>query len=188
VGVITSPDFVNPSGKLSVIDLKSKTIVTEIELPGQPDAVDVSKFDDVDPPYYIAIAIENERDEDLGDGVPPQLPGGLLTIVDIPNDDALKDPSTWTTRDINLSDFATAEAACRFPTDLEPEYVSINADNTKVVITIQENNCNLVVDLQTGDVINAINAGSVDLENIDLTEDGIIDQSEKGSFLREPDG
>ena len=187
MGVVTSPDFTNPSGKLSVVDLKSKTIVREIKLPGQPDAVDVSKFDEVEPPYYIAIAIENERDEDLGDGSPPQLPGGLLTIVDIPDDDALNDPSTWTTRDIALTDDLTIQA-CRFSTDLEPEYVSINGDNTKVVITIQENNCNVIVDLQTGVVISAFDAGSANLENIDLTEDRIIDQSESGSFLREPDG
>jgi len=75
VGVNTSPDYVNPSGHLAVVDLATKTIVREITLPGQPDAVDVSKSS-AEFPYYIAVAIENERDEDLGDGAPPQLPAG----------------------------------------------------------------------------------------------------------------
>ena len=78
VGVNTSSDFVNPSGKLSVIDIKQRTIVTEIDLAGQPDSVSVSPSG-----RYAAIAIENERDEDLGDGEPPQAPGGFLVIVDI---------------------------------------------------------------------------------------------------------
>ena len=120
-GVNTSPDFVSPSGKLAVVDLATQTIVHEIELPGQPDAVDVSK-DITSFPVYIAVAIENERDEDLGDGAPPQLPPGLLTIVTIPSEEALSDPTSWTSKDIPLTGL---DDACRFPEDPEPEYVAI---------------------------------------------------------------
>ena len=71
MGVNTSPDYVNPTGKLTVVDLATKSIIQEIELPGQPDAIDVSKDSSVFP-MYLAVAIENERDEDLGDGAPPR--------------------------------------------------------------------------------------------------------------------
>ena len=143
VGVDTSEDYVNVSGDLVVVDLTDNTIVRQIPLPGQPDAVDVSKPGSDD--LYIAVAIENERDEDLNDGELPQLPAGLLTIVDVPD---VTDPSTWTSRDVDL----TGLDGCRFNTDPEPEYVAINGDNTLVVVTLQENNCNVVVELSSGDI------------------------------------
>jgi len=193
VGVNTSPDFVNPTGKLSVVDLASKTTVHEMELLGQPDAVDVSK--DISTfPIYIAVAIENERDEDLGDGAPPQLPAGFLTVVTIPSEAALADPTSWTSKDIAM----TGMEGCRFQEDPEPEYVAIHSDNKRVVVTLQENNCNVVVDMETGSVLGSFDAGAVVLEGIDIIEDGLILQEENvpsnsvtreaGGILREPDG
>lgn len=70
VGVDTSEDYVNVSGYLVVVDLTDNTIVRQIPLPGQPDAVDISKPGSDD--LYIAVAIENERDEDLNDGAIPK--------------------------------------------------------------------------------------------------------------------
>jgi hypothetical protein len=193
VGVNTSPDFFNVTGKLSVVDLASKTIIHELELPGQPDAVDVSK-ENQDFPMYVAVAIENERDEDLGDGAPPQLPAGLLTIVTISSEEALADPTLWTSMDVTLTGLGDA---CRFPEDPEPEYVAIHPDNTKVVVTLQENNCNVIVELESGAILGAYDAGAVELEQIDTIEDGLISQVEGvtaisresvGAILREPDG
>ena len=185
MGVNTSPDFINVTGKLSVVDLASKTIIYELELPGQPDAVDVSKPNQGFP-MYIAVAIENERDEDLGDGAPPQLPAGLLTIVTISSEEALADPTLWTSMNVAMTGL---DDACRFPEDPEPEYVAINHDNTKVVVTLQENNCNVVVELVSGVILGAFDAGAVELEQIDTIEDGLISQIEEGgAILREPDG
>jgi hypothetical protein len=185
VGVNTSPDFINVTGKLSVVDLASKTIIYELELPGQPDAVDVSKPNQGFP-MYIAVAIENERDEDLSDGAPPQLPAGLLTIVTISSEEALADPTLWTSMNVAMTGL---DDACRFPEDPEPEYVAINHDNTKVVVTLQENNCNVVVELVSGVILGAFDAGAVELEQIDTIEDGLISQIEEGgAILREPDG
>lgn len=193
VGVNTSPNYVNVSGVLSVVDLASQTTIHEIELPGQPDAVDVSKSIS-NFPIYIAVAIENERDEDLGDGAPPQFPAGLLTIVTIPSEEALTDPTSWTTMDVPLTGFSDA---CRFPDDPEPEYVAISPDNERVVVTLQENNCNMVVDIKSGDILGAYDAGSVQLSQIDTIEDGLIIQNEDTvaisredvqGFLREADG
>ena len=83
VGVNTSADFVDTSGELVVIDIQARTIVRSLDLGGQPDSVAVSPDG-----QYAAVAIENERDEDLGDGEPPQLPAGFLVIVDLVGDDA----------------------------------------------------------------------------------------------------
>ena len=62
-----------------------------IVLGGQPDSVAISADG-----RYAAIAIENERDEDVNDGAMPQPPAGFLTIVDL-----IGAPSDWTTRDVN---------------------------------------------------------------------------------------
>ena len=183
VGVNTTPDFSNVTSKLSVVDLASKTIIYELELPGQAESVDVSKPNQ-NFPMYIAVAIE--RDEDLGDGVPPQLPAGLLTIVTISSEEALDDPTLWTSMNVAMTGL---DDACRFPEDPHPEYVAINHDNTKVVVTLQKNNCNVVVELVSGVILGAFDAGAVELEQIDTIEDGLISQIEDvGTILREPEG
>ena len=72
-GINTSSDFVNTSGELVAIDIEAKTIVKTWDLGGQPDSVAVSPDG-----KYVVIAIENERDEDLGDGAPPQVSSSPL--------------------------------------------------------------------------------------------------------------
>ena len=76
VGVNTSPDYVNVSGILHVIHLESQEVLRTLDLGGQPDSVAVSPDE-----RFVAIAIENERDEDLGDGGLPQLPAGSLEVL-----------------------------------------------------------------------------------------------------------
>jgi hypothetical protein len=58
--VNTSPSFAAPSGQLKIIHIPSRRVVRSIELGGQPDSVAVSPDR-----RYAAIAIENERNEDL---------------------------------------------------------------------------------------------------------------------------
>ncbi len=176
VGVNTSADFVNTSGELAIVDIASRVIVHTLALAGQPDSVAVSPDG-----QYAAVAIENERDEDLGDGAPPQLPAGSLDIVDI----ADADVSNWGVRNVAMTGLAAL-----YPTDPEPEYVDINRDNIAVV-SLQENNHLVLVNLADGSVVNHFSAGSVDLDMIDATEEdiGLVDQSESLSdVLREPDG
>ena len=183
VGVNTSPDYINPSGTLDVIAMADKTTIAQLTLPGQPDSVAVSK-EDSGYPKYIAIAIENERDEDLEDGSPPQMPPGYLEIITIADEAELADPSTWNQTTIDLTGFPE----CRFSDDPEPEYVAINDANDSVLITLQENNCNILVDPVTMTVTNVFDAGEVSLTNIDTLEEDIIRQNATGTFLREPDG
>ncbi len=75
VVVDTTNDKSAPTGHLAVVDLASKTIVQICDLGGQPDSIAVSPDGS-----FAAIAIENELDEDVGDGALPQPPPGNLTI------------------------------------------------------------------------------------------------------------
>lgn len=68
VAVNTSVNYINTSGKLVAVNIASQTVAKEWDLGGQPDSVAVSKDG-----AYIVVAIENERNEDLGDGIPPQV-------------------------------------------------------------------------------------------------------------------
>lgn len=113
-----------PSGLLQIVDLQSRTIIRTIPLGGQPDSVAVSPDK-----RFAAIVIENERNEDLGNGSPPQLPSGFLVIVDL-----VGPPAQWTTRMVSFDGVPSV-----FPTDAEPEYVDINRANIAAV-TLQENN------------------------------------------------
>ncbi len=78
VAVNTSESYTDPSGKLEVINICTRKVVHRIDLGGQPDSIAVSGDG-----RYAAVAIENERDEDLGDGRPPQAPPGFVVIVDL---------------------------------------------------------------------------------------------------------
>jgi hypothetical protein len=75
--VNTSESYVNPGGHLAVIDVAAQTMVT-CDLGGQPDSVAASPDG-----RFIAVAIENERDEEMNDGVIPQLPAGYLAILEL---------------------------------------------------------------------------------------------------------
>ncbi|MCK6424633.1 MAG: esterase-like activity of phytase family protein [Burkholderiaceae bacterium] len=175
VAVNTSPSFVAPAGKLVVVNIASRSVVAELDLGGQPDSVAVSKDG-----RYAAIAIENERDEDVNDGAIPQLPAGRLAIVDL-----VGAPTAWTRRDVDLGGLATL-----YGSDPEPEYVSINEDNIAVV-TLQENNHIALIDLATGAVTGHFSAGSVTLEGVDLTDErpNLIQFTQtQTDRLREPDG
>lgn len=172
--VNTSPSYVDPSGKLVVIDIATQSIVREIELGGQPDSIALS------PDHtYAAIAVENERDEDLNDGQLPQLPAGFLVIMNV----ADADPAAWTTSNVSVTDLPNV----LYPTDPEPEYVYINSNNV-CVLTLQENNAIVLIDLPTATVMASYSAGSVNLTQIDVDEDGIISPTGNQTHrLREPD-
>lgn len=172
VCVNTSADYVNTSGKLVVVDIATQTEVASIELGGQPDAVAISPDQ-----RYAAIAIENERDEDLGNGEPPQAPAGYLVVVDL-----VGKPSKWTIRKVDMEGVADL-----FPEDPEPEYVDIN-ENNLAVVTLQENNHLILVDLPTGKIVRSFSAGTVDLDKIDTNENDLIELTDSLSNIpREPD-
>lgn len=171
--VNTSSDFINTSGNLVVVDVNTRTVIRTIALAGQPDSIAVSPDG-----QYAAVVIENERDEDLGEGEPPQAPAGLLQIINLSGT-----PADWFVSDVALTGLADLYGA-----DPEPEYVDINEDNI-AVITLQENNYIILVDLSDGSIVNHFSAGAVDLESIDTKKDSLISLTENlARVLREPDG
>ncbi len=167
VGINTSPNYVEPSGHLLVVELKTGKEVARLELGGQPDSVAVSPDG-----TFVAVAIENERNEDINDEKIPQLPGGYVAIVNLADKSVTK---------ADLVGFSTIA-----PNDPEPEFVDIN-DLGEIVVTMQENNWMAVID-RSGKVISEFDAGLVTLVGVDNKKDGelnMVDTIE--NVRREPD-
>ena len=171
-GVNTSESYTDPSGYLVEIDVTTQAEVGRCDLPGQPDSVGIAPDGS-----FLAVAIENERDEDLGDGRVGQMPAGSVFMVDL-TDEGLIDCDTARIADVT----GLAEIA---PEDPEPEFVSINAEN-EVVVTMQENN-HIVVLSSDGSVINHFSAGEVTLEGVDTEEEGALVFTDTITVPREPD-
>ena len=173
IGVNTSESFTNPSGRLTALKVPAADLLGSCDLPGQPDSI--AKSPDGS---FLAVAIENQRDEGLNDGAIPQLPGGGVVLIDIVGGKL----NCQSLEYILLA--GLAEVA---PSDPEPEYVSINALG-ETVVTLQENN-HLVVLGRDGNILSHFSAGSVDLDRIDATDEraALIFNEHQTDRLREPD-
>jgi hypothetical protein len=171
-GVNTSESFTNPSGHLAILDLATGALEKSCDLGGQPDSTAVAPDGS-----FLAVAIENERDEDANDGALPQAPAGFVAII--PLADGRPDCAAMIRADVTgLADIA--------PEDPEPEFVDIAADG-RIAVTLQENN-HIVVLNRDGSVASHFSAGAVDLENVDLKRDGAIRPTQsRAGVLREPD-
>ncbi|NGM45167.1 alkaline phosphatase [Rhodobacter sp. SGA-6-6] len=172
VGVNTSESRANPSGRLAVIDLASATEVESCDLGGQPDSVAVAPDGS-----FLAVAVENERDEEAGDGGLPQMPAGY--VVKLPLDEGNLDCAGL--QKIDLTGLAAVGAE-----DPEPEFVDVNAAG-EIVVTLQENN-HIVVIGADGAVAAHFPAGAVVLEGVDTRTDGRLDfTAATDPIPREPD-
>jgi uncharacterized protein YjiK len=173
VAVNTSEDYVAVGGKLLTVDIDSKAVTAECDLGGQPDSIAKSKDGS-----FLVVAIENERDEDLNDGVLPQMPAGQVAMIDVKNGTA----DCGSLRFTDVTGLADIGAD-----DPEPEFVDINGLG-ETVVTLQENN-HLVVIGRDGKVISHFSAGAVTLENVDLTDErGALRFTEtQADRKREPD-
>ncbi|KQR73426.1 esterase-like activity of phytase family protein [Rhizobium sp. Leaf341] len=173
VAVNTSPNRANPSGRLAAVDIASRAVTAACELGGQPDSVAVNKDRTL-----AAIAIENERDEEVNDGALPQMPAGDLVIVKL-NDGV---PDCATIRHVALTGLADVGGE-----DPEPEFVAFNSRD-QIALTLQENNHIVILDGRSGKVVSHFSAGTVDLDGIDTKRDGKL--SFTGTLkgvAREPD-
>jgi len=173
VGVNTSESKTNPSGKLAVVDIVSKTVDATCDLGGQPDSTTHN-----DAGTLVAIAIENERDEELNDGALPQLPAGFVTIFDVAN--GAVDCGTMKKVEMTgLSDIGGE--------DPEPEFVDFNSKD-EIAVTMQENNAIAIIDGKTGKVTAHFTAGTASLDGIDTKKDGALKFTGKmEDVAREPD-
>jgi hypothetical protein len=168
VGVNTSESFVAPSGKLVVVDIASKAVDAEYDLGGQPDSVAHNAAGTL-----IAVAIENERDEEVNDGDLPQLPAGFVVIFDV---------AAKTLKTVELTGIADVGGE-----DPEPEFVDFNG-NDEIAVTLQENNWIAIIDGKTGTITGGFSAGTVSVENVDTKKDGALNFTGKTSDVpREPD-
>lgn len=174
VTVDTTEDFTAPTGYMALIDMTSRETVATCDLGGQPDAI-ARNHDGT----LIAISMENQRDEDFGDGGLPQLPSGNITFFDVA-EGGMVDCATMRVTDISgLADIAGEDA--------EPEYTDFNVAN-ELAVTLQENNHIVIIDGTSGAVTSHFSAGSVDLEGIDTEEDGRLSfTGSQPGRLREPD-
>ena len=121
-----------------------------IELAGQPDSVAVAPSG-----RYAAIVIENERDEDENDGLLPQPPGGLAagrsTSAAGRTGGALRigrpRPGSPTSRPTTPS-----------------RSTSTSTGDDQAVVSLQENNHLVLVDLRRARVTADFSAGTVDVD------------------------
>ncbi|CAJ1391256.1 unnamed protein product [Effrenium voratum] len=173
VGLNTSESYTEPSGTIVSVDLSSGEVAHSCDLGGQPDSVGISPDGSL-----VAIAIENERDEDLNDGVIPQMPAGFAVTFAL--DGGAIDCDSRVVADLT----GLAEVAGDDP---EPEFVDINTAN-EVVVTLQENNHIAIFNGETGEIVSHFSAGAVDLENVDVDEERALtfDGTLQG-VVREPD-
>ncbi|WEK05461.1 MAG: esterase-like activity of phytase family protein [Candidatus Devosia phytovorans] len=172
VAADTSESFAEPSGKLYVIDIASQAIDGEFELGGQPDSIAHNKDNTI-----LAIAIENQRDEDVNDGAIPQAPAGFLTVITLDN-------GAVTEAGIKKVELTGQSIA---PDDAEAEFVDFN-DNDEIAVTLQENNYVAIIDAKTATVIGGFEAGETGVSGVDTKNDGKIDFSaDKDAVPREPD-
>ena len=169
----TSPNKREPSGYAAVVDVASRREVMRCDLGGQPDSTVVSRDG-----RFLVVVIENERDEKLNRGEIPQLPPGNLTII--PLSEAGLDCNAI--RRVDLTGLANVA-----PEDPEPEFVDVNSRG-EAVVTLQENNHLVIVDLATARVTSHFSAGTVTLDKIDATRDGVIRPTQRiENVVREPD-
>lgn len=170
--VNTSESFTAPSGKLVTIDPATGRAVAECDLGGQPDAV--AKAPDGS---FLAVAIENQRDEELNDAALPQMPAGFV----------VKLPVTGGTVDCAAKQVIELTGlALIAPEDPEPEFLDVNAAG-EIVVTLQENN-HVVLIGADGRVAGHFSAGAVALDGIDTRRNGALDfTGSKDALPREPD-
>jgi hypothetical protein len=165
--------FYQPEGHLVTIDIASRKVIEKCNLQGQPDSIALDKMG-----RNIVVVLENQRDEAFNKGAIPQLPAGNVTILPIKNGV----PDCIGAHPISLT--GLAEIA---PTDPEPEFVKVNGKGMAVV-SLQENNHLVLIDVAKRQVVRHFSAGSVNLKQVDLKRDGVINPSESiTGVLREPD-
>lgn len=181
-------DFAHPSGRVDVVRLADRTVVSSLDLGGQPDSIAIS------PDHaFAAIAMENQRDEDLTppggeEGDLPQLPAGSVQVIDL----TPGDPTDWSTTEVPLVEEdgdplpSFVDAGIHAPEDPEPEYVDINDDN-QLALSLQENNGVVIIDLESLSIENVFSAGNGLVSGVDTTDNGIFDAHDAIDVPREPD-
>lgn len=172
VAVNTSESYTRPSGQLQALRLDDRELGVRCELQGQPDSIALSRDR-----RLLAVAVENERDEDWNNGELPQGPAGNLQLFRLK--DGLLDCASRQV--VELTGLAAVA-----PDDPEPEFVDFNGRG-EIVLSLQENNHLVVLDGE-GRVLAHFSAGAVDLQGVDIAKDKALRfDGELSGLRREPD-
>ena len=148
-------------------------LAADCDLGGQPDSTAVAPDGS-----FVVVAIENERDEDLGEGRVPQMPAGHVSIIPLDENGMMLCDSQVRADVTGLAEIA--------PEDPEPEFVDVNAAG-EIAVTLQENN-HIVVLNAAGEVLSHFSAGAVTLDGVDTTEEGALTFTDTlADVPREPD-
>ena len=75
---LSDGNYTNPSGQLVVMSLATQQIIVTLDVGGQPDSIMKSPNG-----KHLVVVIENQRDEELGDGETPQMPAGFVVHYDM---------------------------------------------------------------------------------------------------------
>jgi hypothetical protein len=173
VGINTSESYTDPSGHLAHYVVETGERAGECDLGGQPDSTAVAPDGS-----FVVVAIENERDEDLGDGRVPQMPAGYVAIVPLDENGMMQ-----CDQQVRADVTGLAEVASEDP---EPEFVDVN-EAGEIAVTLQENNHLVVLDA-AGEVLSHFSAGAVTLESVDTEEEGALTfENTQTDVPREPD-
>ncbi len=173
VGINTSESYTEPSGHLAHYVLETGELAADCDLGGQPDSTAVAPDGS-----FVTVAIENERDEDLGDGRVGQMPGGYVAIIPLDGNGMMQCDAMVMADVTGLADVA--------PEDPEPEFVDVSAAG-EIAVTLQENN-HIVILGSDGSVVSHFSAGAVTLEGVDTEEEGALRFTDTLTDVpREPD-
>jgi hypothetical protein len=173
VGINTSESYTDPSGHLAHYVVETGELAADCDLGGQPDSTAVAPDGS-----FVTVAIENERDEEAGDGRVGQMPGGWVAIIPLDESGMM-----LCDRQIRADVTGLAEVA---PEDPEPEFVDVSPAG-EIAVTLQENN-HIVVLNASGEVVSHFSAGTVTLEGVDTQEEGAIRFTDTlADVPREPD-
>ena len=129
---------------------------------------------------FIGLALSPDNQYAAISSIVPE-GAGTVYIIDI----SAEDPMSWSDPTmVNI----TGLSGLTNPDTPHPASISINEEN-KAVVSLPKNNAFVMIDVESASVIGSVTQGSVDLTNVDLTDNGIIDQSaSKSGVLREADG
>ncbi len=128
---------------------------------------------------FVGLALSPDKQYAAISSMVPE-GAGAVYIIDI----SAEDPISWSDpKMVNI----TGLSGVTNPDAPHPASISINEEN-KAVVSLPKNNAFVMIDVESASVIESVTQGSVDLTNVDLTDNGIIDQSDSTSVLREADG
>ncbi len=160
-------------GYLVVVDIEGLRVVGQVALGVGPDSVALTPDG-----TKAVVAIEDEESED-GNNAPQARTGGIQ-IVTL----NYADPSQSVITDVELP----LPTVGNMPTDLQPEYVSIDPTGKTAIVSLQENNLIAVIDIESASLVRYIDAGRSVHARADLKNDKAWNFSERFEGQLQPDG